>query len=70
MFYIHNYLLNKAILLVNDEFIKNNNANFTYEQLLREKDNLDNLLMHESAFYIETICRTIDKPFINPGNFF
>lgn len=48
--------------------IKNDNVSFTYDQLLKQKNNLDNMITFESAFYIETIYKDIDKPFFNLGN--
>jgi len=32
-------------------------------------NDFEDLLGYESAYYIETMIKTADKPFINPGKF-
>lgn len=54
------------VFKIND--FMSNNLSFTVQELANLKGRLDHMLSLESRFYSETLMKTIDKPFIEPGN--
>lgn len=53
------------VFKIND-FLSNNLA-FTVQELANLNGHLDHMLILESRFYMDTLTKTIDKPFIDPG---
>lgn len=53
--------------LVCHELNKKDDILFTYNQFSYLNNDLEDLLGYESAYYVETMIKTTNKPFINPG---
>lgn len=53
--------------LVCHELNKKDDILFTYNEFSYLNNDLEDLLGYESAYYVETMIKTTNKPFINPG---
>ena len=55
-------------IIVNIEISKNNDERFSYRKFVELDNDLDNLISHEFRYYVESVIRAVDSPFIDPSN--